>query len=60
MPATIKVERLRSDGPFHVGDRYEVAHPRADEHLRGTIRGVQPSGPNSVELIVELDEPTDR
>lgn len=56
MPATIKVERLRRDGPFHVGDRYEVASPDANEHLHGTIREVRPTGPNHVEVKVELDD----
>jgi hypothetical protein len=56
MPATLKVERLRSDGPFRVGDRYEVASPSADEHLSGTISDVRPTGPQHVEVTIELDE----
>jgi hypothetical protein len=58
VPATIRVERLRRDGPFHVGDRYDVASPTADEHLSGTIIDVRPTGPRHVEVTVELDEQT--
>ena len=56
MPATIKVERLIRDGPFHVGDRYELAAPDRDGHLSGTIADVRPTGPNHVEVTVELDD----
>jgi hypothetical protein len=54
--ATITVERLRRDGPFHVGDRYEVAAPDADEHLSGTIIAVVPTGPKHVNVTVEVDD----
>jgi hypothetical protein len=56
MPATIRVERLRRDGPFRVDERYEVAHPDPDEHLSGTIREIRPTGPQHVEVTVELDD----
>jgi len=55
VPASIKVERLRRDGPFRVGERYGVAAPGADEHVTGTIIALKPTGPQRVEVTVELD-----
>jgi hypothetical protein len=51
---TIKVERLRHDGPFRVGATYGVASGDADGHFSGVIVGVRPTGPKHVEVAVEL------
>jgi hypothetical protein len=34
---TIKVERLRQDGPFRTGDRYEVAPDGSVERFPGVV-----------------------
>jgi hypothetical protein len=51
---TIKVERLRKDGPFRVGATYGVVAGEADEHFSGVVVGVRPTGPKHVEVTVEL------
>jgi hypothetical protein len=53
---TIKVERLRQDGPFRVGATYGVAAGETDEHSSGVVVGVRPTGPNHVEVTVELSD----
>jgi hypothetical protein len=53
---TIKVERLRRDGPFRVGATYGVAAGESDEHFSGVIRDVRPVGPHHVELKIELSD----
>jgi hypothetical protein len=53
---TIKVEHLRQDGPFNVGDRYEVAPDGSVERFPGVIVEVRPTGPKHVELTVELTD----
>jgi hypothetical protein len=37
---TVTVERLIDDGPFHVGDEYEVAANDADEHYGTRLVGL--------------------
>jgi hypothetical protein len=51
---TIKVERLRNDGPFRVGATYGVAAGESDEHFSGVIVSVRPTGPKHVEVTFEL------
>jgi hypothetical protein len=53
---TIKVERLREDGPFQVGATYGVAAGDTDEHFSGVVVGVRPAGPKRVEVTVELSD----
>jgi hypothetical protein len=53
---TIKVEHLRQDGPFHVGDRYEVAPDGSVERFPRVVVEVRPTGPKHVELTVELSD----
>jgi hypothetical protein len=53
---TIKVERLRQDGPFQVGATYGVAAGEPDEHFSGVVVGVRPTGPKHVEVTVELSD----
>jgi len=53
---TITVERLRADGPFHLGDKYDVAAGDADQHFHGVVRDVAPTGPNHVKVTVELTD----
>jgi hypothetical protein len=53
---TIKAERLASDGPFHVGDRYEVVPDGSTERFPGVVVEVRPSGPKHVEITVELSD----
>jgi len=56
MAEKITVERLRADGPFHVGDRYEVASDNSDQdHVAGTIIEVRPTGPRHVAVTVEVE-----
>jgi hypothetical protein len=55
MPA-IKVERRRQDGPFRLGATYGVAPGEGDEHYSGVIVSVRPTGPNHVEVRVELSD----
>jgi hypothetical protein len=51
---TITVERRAADGPFRVGAGYDVAAGDTDEHFRGVVREVMPTGPNHVKVTVEL------
>jgi pseudouridine synthase len=53
---TIKTERLASDGPFHVGERYEVVPDGSTEHFPGVIVEVRPTGPKHLEITVELSD----
>jgi hypothetical protein len=53
---TIKVERLRKDGPFQVGATYSVAAGERDEHFSGVVVGVRPTGPRHVQVEVELSD----
>jgi hypothetical protein len=53
---TIKVERLRSDGPFHVGATYGVAAGETDKRFSGVVIGMRPTGPKHVEVKVELSD----
>ncbi len=53
---TITVERLIRDGPFHIGEYYDVARDDGDGHVHGVIRGLLPTGPNHVNVTVELVE----
>jgi hypothetical protein len=53
---TIKAEHLRNDGPFHVGDRYEVVPDGSTEHFPGGVVEVRPTGPKHVEITVELSD----
>jgi hypothetical protein len=55
MPA-IKVERLRQDGPFRAGDRYEVAPDGSAERFPGVVAAVRPTGPQHVQVTVELSD----
>ncbi len=53
---TITVKRLVADGPFHVGDRYNVVTGDTDEHVDGVVSDVIPLDEKSVELVIELHE----
>jgi hypothetical protein len=53
---TITVERLRSDGPFRADDVYGVAAGPTEEYFPGVIRDVRPSGPNHLDVTVELTD----
>jgi hypothetical protein len=54
---TIRVERLRQDGPFRVGATYGVTAGDADGPFSGVIVGVRPTGPKHVDVEVELSDP---
>jgi hypothetical protein len=53
---TTAVERLAADGPFRIGAMYEVAAGEVDERFEGVVVGVRPTGPNHVEVSVELSD----
>jgi hypothetical protein len=53
----VTVNRPATDGPFHVGDRCEVAAEDSAEHYRGVVRGVtllDKRRGNYVKVTVEL------
>jgi hypothetical protein len=52
----IKAERLRSDGPFRVGDRYAVVPDGSTERFPGVVVEVRPTGPKHIEITVELSD----
>jgi hypothetical protein len=53
---TIKAERLASDGPFRIGDRYEVVPDGSVERFPGVVVEVRPTGPQHIEITVELSD----
>jgi hypothetical protein len=51
----IEVERPSEDGPFRVGDSYELSAGDLGERMVGTIVDVTPAGPNRVLVAIEVD-----